>query len=92
MKIFKKKGYIMLIKVFGPGCAKCAEAENNVRAAVKESGRDIEVEKVADLEMMLNGIMSTPAVMIDGKMMCKGRAPSKAEVVEWIESEAKYNE
>lgn len=79
----------MKILVFGPGCAKCAEAENNVRAAVAECGCDAEVEKVADFKaMMAHGVMSTPAVMIDGKLVCKGRAPSKAEVVEWLSERA----
>lgn len=77
----------MTIKVFGPGCAKCAEAENNARAAVVDSGKDIKVEKISDFkEMMAHGIMSTPAVMIDEKVMCKGRAPSRAEILEWIEN------
>lgn len=75
----------MIIKVFGPGCAKCAEAENNARAAAADSGKDITVQKISDFkEMMSHGIMSTPAVMIDDKIMCKGRAPSKTEILEWI--------
>ena len=58
----------MLIKVLGPGCAKCKE-----------------VEKVTDFkEMMALGVMSTPAVIIDGTIMCTGRIPSKSEVMEWI--------
>lgn len=75
----------MKIRVFGPGCAKCKEAEANALAAVKESEKAVEVEKVSDLkEMMANGIMSTPAVMLDETLVCVGRVPSKAEFVEWI--------
>ena len=56
----------MLIKVLGPGCAKCKEAENVVNAAVQDAGSAATVEKVTDLkEMMALGVMSTPAVVID---------------------------
>lgn len=75
----------MLIKVLGPGCAKCKETENIVSAAVQEAGNGATVEKVTDLkEMMSLGVMSTPAVVIDNKVMCTGRVPSKSEVMEWI--------
>lgn len=80
----------MLIKVFGPGCAKCAETENLVRKTVAESGCGADIEKVSDFkEMMANGVMSTPAVSIDGKLMCTGRVPAKKEILEWIESACK---
>lgn len=75
----------MLIKVLGPGCAKCKETENIVVAAVQEAGNGATVEKVTDLkEMMTLGVMSTPAVVIDDKIMCTGRVPSKSEVMGWI--------
>lgn len=82
----------MLIKVFGPGCSKCAEAEATIRKAVAESGCAADVEKISDFkEMMANGVMSTPAVSIDGKLMCTGRAPTKKEAVEWIIDACKAN-
>ena len=75
----------MLIKVLGPGCAKCKEAESIVKAAVQEAGSTATVEKVTDLkEMMALGVMSTPAVVIDNTIMCTGRVPSTAEVMGWI--------
>lgn len=74
----------MLIQVLGPGCARCREAENVV-AAVREAGCDAAVEKVTDIrEMMTLGVMSTPAVVIDGRIMCTGRVPAKAEVLNWL--------
>lgn len=77
----------MKIRVFGPGCAKCKEAEANAIAAARESGKAVEVEKISDFkEMMANGIMSTPAVMLDDALVCVGRVPSKAEFLEWISS------
>lgn len=75
----------MEIKVLGPGCAKCKEAEDIVRTVVRDAGSDAHVEKVTDLrEMMALGVMATPAVVIDGKIKCTGRVPTPAEVREWI--------
>lgn len=75
----------MHIKVFGPGCAKCEETLLLVNKAVESSETQAHVEKVSDYkEMMKNGIMSTPAVVIDGKLVCTGRVPSMPEILEWI--------
>ena len=53
----------MLIKVLGPGCAKCKEVEKLINVVVQESGSSAKVEKVTDFkEMMALGVMSTPAV------------------------------
>lgn len=76
----------MIIKVLGPGCAKCKEAESLVKAVVAEKNSAATVEKVTDLqEMMLLGVMSTPAVVVDGVVKCTGRIPTKAEVAAWID-------
>ncbi|WP_027180217.1 thioredoxin family protein [Maridesulfovibrio bastinii] len=75
----------MKIQVMGPGCAKCAEAEKNVRAAVEEKGIDAEVIKVTDFKEIAGfGVFATPAVAIDGKVMVVGKAPSKKEVMGWL--------
>ena len=75
----------MVIKVLGAGCARCGEAENTVREAIRESGVQAEVEKVTDFKAMLAlGVMSTPAVLVDGKIMCTGHVPAKEEVLAWI--------
>ena len=79
----------MLIKVLGPGCAKCKEAEKIVASAVQEANSAATVEKVTEFkEMMALGVMATPAVVIDGKIMCTGRVPSKSEVLGWIAAES----
>ena len=65
--------------------AKCKEVEKVINVVVQESGSSAKVEKVTDFkEMMALGVMSTPAVIIDGTIMCTGRIPSKSEVMEWI--------
>lgn len=76
----------MIIKVLGPGCAKCKEAEILVNAVVAEKKTPATVEKVTDLqEMMRLGVMSTPAVVVDGVVKCTGRIPTKEEVAAWID-------
>ena len=76
----------MEIKVFGPGCARCVEAEGVVRQAAAQAGNDITVVKVTDFrEIMAARIISTPAVMVNGDIKCTGRVPSGDEVAQWIE-------
>lgn len=79
----------MEIKVFGPGCARCAEAENLITEVVAARGGDITVQKVSDFrEMMAAGILSTPAVAINGVVKATGRVPGRDEVAAWIDDAA----
>lgn len=69
------------IKILGPGCAKCKSAYAVVGKVVKESGLNIAVTKVDDIaEMMSYNIMSTPAIVVDEKVVMKGKVPSESEV------------
>jgi small redox-active disulfide protein 2 len=75
----------MDIKVLGPGCPKCEEAEKIVKAALQESGVEASVEKISDFqEIAKMGVFSTPAVVIDGQVKCVGKVPGKNEVLEWL--------
>ena len=75
----------MEIKVCGPGCANCTKAEAVVKEAVAESGASAEVEKVTDFaEMAKLGVLSTPAIVIDGRIKCVGKVPTKSDVLEWL--------
>lgn len=75
----------MEIRVYGPGCAKCEETDRLVRQVVKDLGIEANVEKVSDLkEMMFLGIMSTPAVAIDGKVVSSGHVPGRDEIRDWL--------
>lgn len=79
----------MIIKIFGPGCARCTEAENLAKAVAAAKGGDITVQKVSDLkEMMAAGVMSTPAISIDGVVKSTGRVPTKEEIAAWIDGAA----
>ncbi len=76
---------IMEIKVCGPGCSTCKQAEKVVQDAVAAKGSDADINKVTDFaEMAKLGIFSTPAVVIDGEVKCVGRVPKQAEVEEWL--------
>lgn len=69
------------IKVLGPGCAKCKSTFAVVEKVVKDSGIDVQLTKVDDIEeIMRYNIMSTPAVVIDGKVVLKGKVPSESEI------------
>lgn len=79
----------MEIRVFGPGCARCTTTEKLVKDVAATKGGAITVKKVSDLkEMMAAGIMSTPAVMVDGVVKSTGKIPTKEEIAAWIEGTA----
>jgi len=71
----------MKIEILGMGCSKCAQLEENVRAALMANKKDAEVVKVADVNAILAyGVMSTPALVIDGKVKSAGRIPDAKEI------------
>jgi small redox-active disulfide protein 2 len=71
----------MEIKVLGTGCPKCKTLEKVTREAVAETGLNATVTKVEDITEIMNaGIMMTPALIIDGKIVVKGRVPSVEEI------------
>lgn len=85
VKINYEKEDHMEIKVLGPGCPKCKQAEKIVRDAVADSGVSASVEKVTDImEIAGYGVMGTPAVVVDGDVKCVGKIPSKTEVIDWL--------
>lgn len=71
----------MVIKVLGTGCPSCKKLEINVRAAISEVGIEASVEKVEDLlKIMEYGVMSTPALVIDEKVVAKGKVLSVGDI------------
>lgn len=75
----------MDIKVMGPGCPKCSEAEKIVQDVIAKVGVLATVEKVTDFqEMAKHGVLSTPAVVIDGAIKCVGKVPTASEVEGWL--------
>lgn len=75
----------MKIQVLGSGCAKCEKLGGNVKKAVQKLGIDAEIEKVTDLNAIIKaGVMSTPALVIDGTVKASGRILSPDQVAEFI--------
>ncbi|WP_106543677.1 thioredoxin family protein [Prolixibacter denitrificans] len=71
----------MDIRVLGTGCPKCRALEKATNEAVAEAGLDATVSKVEDiLEIMKMGVMTTPALVVDGKVVVKGKVPSVKEL------------
>ncbi len=69
------------IEVLGPGCTRCKETYRVVRHVVEEGGLDVELVKDESIErMMALGLMATPGVAIDGKVVLSGRIPKAEEV------------
>ena len=73
----------MKIEVLGTGCAKCRTLFENVKKAVADSGKSAEIVKVEDIpSIMKYGVMSTPALVIDGTVIFSGKTASSAEIRE----------
>lgn len=69
------------IKILGTGCAKCKQTEVVVREALSETGMSANVEKVEDIQRIMEyDVMSTPALVVDDKVILSGRVPTKIEV------------
>ena len=85
IKLVEEK--IMDIKVLGPGCPKCRQAEKIVKEAVAEAGVEAQIEKVTDtMEIAGYGVFGTPAVVVDGEVKSVGKIPKKQDVMGWINS------
>lgn len=75
----------MKIEVLGMGCAKCQNLYDAARRAVQDAGVDASVEKVQDLaEIMKRGVLVTPALAVDGKVVVTGRVPSSDEIAKFF--------
>ena len=71
----------MDVKILGTGCSKCKALEEATRKAVAEMNVDAQITKIEDITEILNfGIMTTPALVIDGKIVLKGRVATVEEI------------
>jgi small redox-active disulfide protein 2 len=75
----------MEIKVLGPGCPRCQQAEKIVKETVAESGVQVDIEKVTDIKKIAGyGVFGTPAVVVDGQVKSVGKIPKKEDILSWI--------
>ena len=75
----------MEITIYGPGCKNCVNLADNAKKAISETGVEAEINKVEDMaEIAKAGIMSTPAIGIDGEVKIKGRVATVDEIKELI--------
>jgi len=75
----------MKIKVLGPGCARCQQLEKTAQEVVRELSIDATIEEVKDIKKIMEyPILTTPGLVIDDKLVCSGRVPTKAEVTTFI--------
>jgi len=71
----------MKIEVLGTGCGKCKDLYESVKTATAEKGIQAEIVKVEDIpSIMKYGVMNTPALVIDGKVVFSGKAASVSEI------------
>jgi small redox-active disulfide protein 2 len=75
----------MEIRILGTGCAKCKTLEEVTRKVVKDNNIDASIAKVEDIaEIMKFNIMTTPALVVNGKVVSKGRIPSVDEIKQFL--------
>lgn len=74
-----------VIEILGPGCANCQRVEANARQAVVMAGVEAEVRHITDYrEIAARGVMRTPGLVIDGKLVSAGRIPSPGDIATWL--------
>lgn len=77
-----------IIEVFGPGCPKCTKLAKTVETAAQDAGVEVQLIKVTDIaEIVAKGVMMTPGLAIDGKLVSVGKVPSPAEISAWLSAD-----
>jgi len=71
----------MKIEILGPGCPKCTKLYENVQEALRVTGKDAEIVKVADIKKITEyGVMMTPSLVVDGEVKTVGKVLSTEEI------------
>ena len=75
------------VKVLGPGCKRCQTTEEMVKAAAARLGIEVAIEKITDYAKIAEyGIMSTPGIVIDGKVVHAGGLPKADDITKWLQT------
>ncbi|SEO78849.1 small redox-active disulfide protein 2 [Salinihabitans flavidus] len=73
------------VKVYGPGCKRCEATEKMVKEAAARLGIEVDVEKVTDQKSIaMAGVMSTPGIAVDGKLVHTGGLPDEGKLDGWL--------
>lgn len=71
--------------MLGPGCANCIKLENLVKEVVAENNLLANVEKITDKEKFMDfGVMLTPGLVVNGKVLAMGKIPTKSTLEHWL--------
>lgn len=77
----------MVIKILGSGCKKCLALGDNVQAALHAAGAEAEIVKVTDvIDIARYGVMSTPGLVIDEKVVSAGKVLNETEIAKHLQS------
>ncbi|MFP4423956.1 MAG: thioredoxin family protein [Candidatus Woesearchaeota archaeon] len=75
----------MKIEILGSGCPNCKQLEENAKKALEEAGKEAEVVKVEEIDKIVGyGVMSTPAIVIDGEVKSYGKVADVEEIKQWL--------
>jgi small redox-active disulfide protein 2 len=75
------------IKVLGTGCANCRATVQRIEQVAKELGASIKLEKIEEIrDIMAYGILATPGVVVDGKVVHSGGVPAREKIASWLGS------
>ena len=78
------------IKILGPGCMNCKRLENLCREVADEKKWDTNIEKITNYnEFAKYGVMMTPGLVVNGKVLSQGKMPVKSTLEHWLEDEIK---
>lgn len=80
------------IKILGTDCAKCKALEDATAEVIKENGFESDIQAIGDIKQILNyNVMAIPALVINEKVVCAGRVPSKSEIKIFMENANKQS-
>lgn len=77
------------IKILGTGCPNCIRLENMCKEVVDEKNLEATIEKVTEMDKFVDyGVMMTPGLVVNGKVLSQGKIPVKNTLESWLEKEA----
>ncbi len=76
---------MLQVTVYGPGCTRCFETERRIRMVLERGGIEAEIRKEPDPAAMAKaGVLTTPAVAVNGKLRSTGHVPGDSEIESWL--------